>query len=75
VESPNKVKYVAVFAFSPAILLRCSLTGMLNKGALCVNEIMELIVFIFHNITSVEELNSFGKFCGDQLGKGVIYLD
>jgi hypothetical protein len=57
---------VAVFAFSPTILLRCSRTGTLNNGALCVNEIKELRVSIFYGIISAEDFNvwrSFGQSC------------
>ena len=54
-ESPNRVKYVAVFAFSFTILLRCSYIGTLNNGTLCVNEIKELRISIFHGIISMED--------------------
>ena len=47
---------------------------MLNDGALYVNEIMELRVFIFHGIISAEDFNSFRKLCGDYFGKGTIDL-
>jgi hypothetical protein len=50
---------VAVFTFSPTILLRCSYTGTLNNGALCVNEVKELRVSIFHGIISAEDFNGF----------------
>jgi hypothetical protein len=50
---------VAIFAFSPTILLRCFYTGTLNNGALCMNEIKELRVSIFHGIISVEDFNDF----------------